>query len=1025
MPQSSEQRVAEFGRQASPGSWFISQETEIEGYPELLPYSHYLRQAWTELKLSGVLCVDGRPIVYLCEAVRFTSALKRRYHRFAWNQALVPLLVFITPDQVEVHSTVKMPVSEQAGEDLFERDSASVIPNLGLIAEALEIARFIRSIETGQFFQDHADFFPADQTVDRTLLKNLISTSRQLIATGWDLPQAHALLGRALFVSFLHEREFIKPDYYPAGTTKLLDILQQNRVEDTKRLLYREFFPRLKREFNGTMFDLALAEEERHIGRRQLGILASFLGHQDMDTGQLSLGFWAYDFRYIPVEIISAIYEEFMKDADLTKKRDEGAYYTPRHLAETTLHIALEDRYSEAVSWRVLDPACGSGIFLVAMFNLLAELWRRENPTKRKHTKAQAMLNILQKQICGVDINPDACRIAAFSLYLALFEKLQPMDVEEFKAKISSGPFLPALLASGGHDRSLEPVISCADFLNDDLRLSADFDLVIGNPPWESRGKEQLALHFSLASQRFLRTGGVGCLLLPSTILVNRNGTLDVNWFRSVTVEKIVQLADFRHVLFNATHPCLILRYVNTEPSLSHAICYETPKLSRFDRRQGIIVVEPDDQKIVPQHDVLEAGLQGRLQSLWSRKFWGTPRDETFMRRLGFYPPLSDLVGTRGRAKRWLGGTGFQPNYENKEHSRYKPVDLPWKLTTPFIDARTPLSLVVFEDQFSTLGNRLKELGASTKKVLFSRVEENFKPPMVLLNNGFTKSAYCAHPVLFQDALRSITGKSEDEDILRFLAVVLESRLMQYLAFHSGSSNGIGRDKMHLYESLSLPFPMPDHDLAVRDADALVKEVAKISKSVEAEGAHAAGEDRELLIAKAKSDLEPLVESYYRVTKAESILIDDTLALSQPSIHRTSLDGYVPTLAFPGPEDRRRYADLLCEVLNNRRRAKDIVVSAEGQISRELNLIFFTVKFSTGRQEYRESDGEDNLWLSLNRIMKAAKHDNRSFSYLRGFSYFDVDRLFMLKPATMRNWSRTAALNDADAIFEHLVGADA
>ena len=52
-------------------------------------------------------------------------------------------------------------------------------------------------------------------------------------------------------------------------------------------------------------------------------------------------------------------------------------------------------------------------------------------------------------------------------------------------------------------------------------------------------------------------------------------------------------------------------------------------------------------------------------------------------------------------------------------------------------------------------------------------------------------------------------------------------------------------------------------------------------------------------------------------------------------------------------------------------------------------------------------------------MSEAAKHDNRSLSYLRGFSYFESDRLHMLKPATMRNWCRTAALNDADAIFEH------
>src|SRR5437763_6679994 len=120
-----------------------------------------------------------------------------------------------------------------------------------------------------------------------------------------------------------------------------------------------------------------------------------------MKSGQMKLSFWAYDFRFIPVETISAIYEEFMKDADLEKRRDEGAYYTPRHLAETALHVALEGPYNDAGNWRILDPACGSGIFLVAMFNLLAEQWWRKNSTRHKQTKAQALLNILQKQIRG------------------------------------------------------------------------------------------------------------------------------------------------------------------------------------------------------------------------------------------------------------------------------------------------------------------------------------------------------------------------------------------------------------------------------------------------------------------------------------------------------------------------------------------------------------------------------------------------------------------------------------------------
>ena len=66
MPEAIEARVAEFGKQASFGSWFLAKERDIEEHAALLPYSHYLRQAWSEVNLNGVLCVDGRPTVYIC-----------------------------------------------------------------------------------------------------------------------------------------------------------------------------------------------------------------------------------------------------------------------------------------------------------------------------------------------------------------------------------------------------------------------------------------------------------------------------------------------------------------------------------------------------------------------------------------------------------------------------------------------------------------------------------------------------------------------------------------------------------------------------------------------------------------------------------------------------------------------------------------------------------------------------------------------------------------------------------------------
>lgn len=1034
MPATDDKLVAEFGKHVSHGSLFLSSVEQIARHPILLPYAHYLQQAWDILKLDGVLCVDGRPIVYLCEAKRFTTEQKRERQRFVWNQGLVPLLILITPGQVEVYSGVRQPQKLDAPDDTPEH---TLITDLGNLTDALRCAKLVRSIETGQFFQDRRDFFPPSEAVDRCLVMNLVHAARRLKGQDWKLDRAHALLGRALFVSFLHQREFIKPHHFPAGTKSLLDIVKGRRVEDAKHLLYGEggLFAALKREFNGTMFDAALNEEARDIRKPHLDILADFLGGAEMESGQLTL-FSDYDFRVIPVETISAIYEEFMKDADLKRKHDEGAFYTPRHLAETTLHIAVEGRYAEAAEWRVLDPACGSGIFLVAMFNLLAAQWLRDNANKTKKTKAQALLDILQQRIRGVDVNIDACRISAFSLYLALFEKLVPIDLDEFKAKVRADHFLPPLLWSDKEGLNAEPaVIMHGDFLQDTLPLEKNYDLVIGNPPWESRGKEQIALHFAKRTLDYLRPNGIGCLILPTTILVNRNGTLDGDWFRAVTVEKMVQLADYRKLMFaSAIHAGFIIRYEKTKPTLEHTVIYETPKVSRFDRRRGIIVVEPDDQKLVPQHDVLEASLQdkktkqSRSQTLWSRKFWGSPRDEAFLQRLDFFPRLSNAI----RTKKWNQGVGFQPYYPGISPGEPKPLGK-WKLSDGYLPNYDDFpQLVLQADDLTTLRKGLEASVHQTKNVpasldgLRRKPEEQvFTPPMVVFSEGFTKFAYCSRLTRFQNSLRSISGNSSDANILMFLVAALGSRLMQFQAFHSGSSNGIGRDKLHLYESLNLPFPLPDDDLAANNAAEIIREAAEIIKEVERASAKAAAPRRVELVENAKAGLEPLVEDYFSVSATERLLIADTLELWKPSIHKQNLDLDIPAIRFPKEKDLKQYADTLSSELKRFSRKEQIRISVEGMTSEELNLVFVSVIFGDEKRPYRQVGGAAELWKKLKEVNEAAARENGPISYLRGFTYCKRDRIHILKPATLRNWCRTSALNDADAIFEYLQGKPA
>ena len=566
-------------------------------------------------------------------------------------------------------------------------------------------------------------------------------------------------------------------------------------------------------------------------------------------------------------------------------------------------------------------------------------------------------------------------------------------------------------------------------------RSEKDYDLIIGNPPWESRGKEQIALHFARRTPEMLREGGIGCLILPTTILVNRNGTLDGDWFRAVTVEKIVQLADYRKLMFaSAIHAGFIIRYRKAKPTLEHTIIYETPKVSRFDRRRGIIVVEPDDQKVVTQRDVLEASLhdekhdQSRLQALWSRRFWGSPRDEALLRRLDFFPRLSEAI----RKNKWNQGVGFQPYYTGISPGDPKPLS-PWKLSDHYLPNSDGFpQLVLQKDDFVSLREGLEASvhpgtkGQASKDGLRRKPEERlFTPPMVVFSNGFTKFAFCRDVIRFQDSLRSICGKEADGDLLRFLTAALGSRLMLYQAFHSGSSNGIGRDKLHLYESLSLPFPLPDDELAADNAAEIVRESASIIKGVERDGADTAPNERAELVANAKKQLEPLVDAYFSVSDTERILISDTLELWQPSIHKQNLDLDIPALRFPDEQDRNRYAGVLAGELGRFSRKEGIRISVEGMVSKELNLVFVTVIFGGEKQPYREIGSDAELWKALTRVDKAAQKENGPISYLRGFTYCERDRIHILKPATMRNWCRTAAINDADAAFEYLRGEPA
>jgi len=424
-----------------------------------VPQAHVLRHAFDLLDLDGILCTENTPLIYFKQVEKITPDKVWKLHRQFWNHGGAPILVLISRDQVHIYSGMSRPVSKEEAQDT----PPSLINTLDRVSAGLH--EFLVSVESGEFFRQYARSFDTGQRVDRDLLDNLRAT-REVLDENTQRNIApsvlDALLCRLVFTCYLFDRGVIKPNYLSAlgleNMEHLRDVLNIQPVKNAKAALYK-LFQKLGEDFNGDLFSDDLDAEARQITNKHIQILNHFFHGTQVRSGQQT--FWLYDFGFIPIETISAIYEHFLKSED----HQDGAFYTPRFLAEIVLDSALEE-FDTLLGKKFLDPACGSGIFLVGLFNRIAEEWRQANPNARNDRRAKELICLLKEGLFGVDINPTACRITAFSLYLAYLDQLTLRDIQKLQKK---GHALPRLVIPATHKNTDETDLSngnirCADF---------------------------------------------------------------------------------------------------------------------------------------------------------------------------------------------------------------------------------------------------------------------------------------------------------------------------------------------------------------------------------------------------------------------------------------------------------------------------------------------------------------------------------------------------------------------------------
>ena len=111
-----------------------------------------------------------------------------------------------------------------------------------------------------------------------------------------------------------------------------------------------------------------------------------------------------YNLAKIRSDVIGRVYEELIPDVE---RHRLGQYYTPPPIAELITEMCIR-----SPSDKVLDPACGSGSFLVKAYHKLKDLKKKENPFTDDNKLHEEILN----QLYGIDINPFPAQLSFINL---------------------------------------------------------------------------------------------------------------------------------------------------------------------------------------------------------------------------------------------------------------------------------------------------------------------------------------------------------------------------------------------------------------------------------------------------------------------------------------------------------------------------------------------------------------------------------------------------------------------------------
>lgn len=362
-------------------------------------------------------------------------------------------------------------------------------------------------------------------------IRNLLdrAVTELVITKGMDGLSVLSMTGRALFFRFLVDRRIV--------TDELInDICPAAKNDPKDHRLLRVFSTPEKAAqtstwldvtFNGDLLPLiellpsdalatkrtkAYAEVYENAGEQSGNSIFQHLeailrGWENVEGVQqpllLGIDWHQLNFRHIPIGVLSQVYENFSHRVDESDSAARSVHYTPRGLAKLLVDEALAGLETPAHLAKVLDPACGAGVFLVlTLRELVRRRWaadkERLGDSVRRPSK-QVIESILHNQIRGFDVSESALRLAALGLYITVIElnEITTPPSAHHATKALQGLVLFDQRTAAERTQSGFVLGSLGDAV-DGKKFDGVFDVVVGNPPWSvlKKGKNESETEF-------------------------------------------------------------------------------------------------------------------------------------------------------------------------------------------------------------------------------------------------------------------------------------------------------------------------------------------------------------------------------------------------------------------------------------------------------------------------------------------------------------------------------------------------